>query len=138
MILTEGQKNLRRLTVYLYWSFCFLFFRADMEMIRWIPERFTAEGSLGEACSNLILYAQKGIFERKPYVIFFFGSLLFAFLLLSYLDRAGEKAGTSDPLSLLGDKGRWFCYISMSILVLLFYFLTTSTGASVSFLYKGY
>ena len=128
---------------FLYWSFCFFFFRVDPATVRKVPSLLFAGGSLSDALKLLGTLAQNGITQRKPYLVFFFGSLLFAALVLGRLDRIGAglspaHEATDTPFDVLGKRERWFLYITMGILVLLFFFLTGSGASTVSFIYAGY
>lgn len=134
---------LARALNFLYWSFCFFFFRVDPATARKVPSLLFAGGSVSDALKLLGTLAQNGITQRKPYLVFFFGSLLFASVVLGRLDRIGAGLSavyeaTDTPFDVLGKRERWFLYITMGILVLLFFFLTGSGASAVSFIYAGY
>ena len=128
---------------FLYWSFCFFFFRVDLTTVAKVPSKLFGGKGLAASAKLLAELAQNGITQRKPYLIFFFGSLLFAAAVLHRLDRIGagmsaDHEATDTPFDVIGTKERWFYYISMEILILLFFFLTGSGASAVSFIYAGY
>ena len=127
-----------RCGVYLWWAVTLLFFRSSSfgGVLAVLRAMFSLPAPT-TALLQLLSLAQNGVAEGIPYYLFFFGSLLLALLTALRFDRA-VYSGCMNPLSRCSERQRMALYMVFGVLIMLFYFLTTSGSSDVSFIYQGY
>ncbi|MEA4911924.1 MAG: MBOAT family O-acyltransferase, partial [Oscillospiraceae bacterium] len=116
-----------------------IFFRsASLAGAGYVLKNIFCFGGAAGYLPQLLSIAENGVADSGVYYLFYFGSLAFGLWLLFNFDRKTAR-GEANPLASYKSGARWALYHVLSLLTILFYFLT-ATGAAgpQSFLYNGF